>query len=664
MGFVRFMSVAALCTTALVALFPRIAIAQDAQDLARKFGARPGVEDAALSPDGQRIAFVAPSRGQGGVLHSVELVEGSAPRPFFAVDGAPQRLGGCNWVTPQRLVCTVWGTTFDGAEPLNFSRLVALDQDGTNPRMLSARQSSIALGSDLYGGAVIDWLPNTGNGSVLMQRVRLEEVSTGRLAAKTDRGLSVEKVDTATLKSSMVERPDDFAFEYITDSHGTVRILGRWELKGDGYETGNIRYFYRLPDSREWRPLSVRNTATDDGFDPYAVDRDRNIAYGFDKYQGRQALFSLSLDGAETKTLVVASKEVDVDGLVRIGRHRRVVGASYATDRRMVDYFDPAIAKLHTSLSKALPDKGLLSIIDSSVDEQRLLIVASSDIHPGTYYLFDRAAKSLSPVLHVRPQLEGMTLAEMKPITYPAADGTMIPGYLTLPPGKDPKNLPAIVLPHGGPSARDEWGFDWLSQFYAAMGYAVLQPNFRGSAGYGDAWFRDQGFKAWNVAIGDVTSAGHWLVKQGIADPRKLCIVGWSYGGYAALQSAVVDPALFRAVVAIAPVTDLTRLKDQYRRTSARTTAFDFIGAGPHITEGSPAQRAAEIKAPVMLFHGALDVNVDIAHSRLMADKLKAAGATPRLVTWDNLDHYLIDSEARTKMLFESEAFLRQSFGN
>ncbi|WP_374387789.1 alpha/beta hydrolase family protein [Sandaracinobacter sp.] len=663
MGFVRFMSVAALCTTALVSFATTTASAQDAQDLARKFGARPGVEDAALSPDGQRIAYLSPAKGQGAVVQAVDLVEGAAPKPVFAVDGNPQRLSWCIWVTAERLVCDVWGTIFDGEDPQNFSRTVSFNRDGTNPRLLSARNTNSSWWRVFGGGGIVDWLPTQEN-AVLMARIIVPDDRMTAITSQNEAGLALERIDTATLKTVTLEKPLRGASEYITDGHGTLRIRGIRQYKGDGYSTGITLYQYRLAGSNEWRRLSQRDSATDEGFDPYAVDREQNIAYGFDKYQGRQALFKVALDGSEAKTLVLARKDVDVDGLVRIGRHQRVVGAAYTTDRRTKEYFDPTISKLHASLSKALPDKGLLGIVDSSVDEQRLLIIASSDNHPGTYYLFDRTAKSLSPVLTVRPQLEGMTLAEMKPIEYPAADGTMIPGYLTLPPGKDPKNLPAIVLPHGGPSARDDWGFDWLSQFYAAMGYAVLQPNFRGSAGYGDAWLQTNGFQSWKTAIGDVSDAGRWLVKQGIADPKKLGIVGWSYGGYAALQSAVVDPALFRAVVAIAPVTDLTKLKDQYRHTSARTTAFDFIGAGPHITEGSPAQRAAEIKVPVMLFHGALDVNVDIAHSKLMADKLKAAGATPRLVTWDNLDHYLIDSEARTKMLFESEAFLRQSFGN
>jgi dipeptidyl aminopeptidase/acylaminoacyl peptidase len=650
-------------TLLLFALLATAAAAQ-APDLAARFGAREAVVDMSISPDGTRVAYLVPAKGQGTALRSVALTEGAAPETVFAVDGNPQQLRDCTFVSAERLVCTVQWTTLVLAQHRNFSRVVALDRSGGNPRILSAKQSSAALGLETYGGAVIDWLPDAKDGNVLMERVRVAEETTGRLTAKSEGGLSVERVDTATLKSSMVERPAPTAVEHITDGHGVVRIRALHDSEGDGYSTGLRRYFFRLPDSREWRRLSIRDYMKDEGFDPYAVDRELNVAYGFDKHNGRQALFKVKLDGSDQRTLVLAHPEVDVDGLVRLGRHRRVVGATYATDTRQVDYFDPVIAKLRASLDKALPDDEQISIFDASLDEQKLLIFAGSDDRPGTFYVLDRQAKSMRPLLAIRPQLEGLSLAQVKPVRYPAADGTMVPGYLTLPPGKPAKGLPAIVLPHGGPSARDEWGFDWLSQYYAAMGYAVLQPNFRGSAGYGDAWLRENGFKSWKIAVGDVADAGRWLVKEGIADAKKLGIVGWSYGGYAALLAPVVAPGLFRSVVAIAPVTDLTKLKDQYRQTSARTTAFDFIGAGPHIEEGSPAKRAREIKAPVLLFHGARDTNVDIGHSTFMAERLKAAGVPHRLVTWDHLDHYLVDSEARATMLRDSEAHLRANFGS
>jgi dipeptidyl aminopeptidase/acylaminoacyl peptidase len=249
----------------------------------------------------------------------------------------------------------------------------------------------------------------------------------------------------------------------------------------------------------------------------------------------------------------------------------------------------------------------------------------------------------------------------MKPVTYKAADGTVVPAYLTLPPGGSGRGLPAIVMPHGGPGARDEWGFHWLVQYFANRGFAVLQPNFRGSAGYGREWFQENGFQSWRTAIGDVNDAGRWLVSEGIADPSKLAILGWSYGGYAALQSNVVDPDLFKAVVAIAPVADLEELRNEWLRFSSAANFRDFIGTGPHVAQGSPARHAGKMKAPVLLFHGELDRNVSVRQSRLMRDRLRDAGKSVELLDFPGLDHYLMDSAVRADMLRRSDAFLRTS---
>ena len=338
-----------------------------------------------------------------------------------------------------------------------------------------------------------------------------------------------------------------------------------------------------------------------------------------------------------------------------------MVGATYYTDYRHSVYFAPEMLQVHEALRKALHVSP--NIVDASADESRLLVHTSSDIDPGVYYVFDRKSSQLQTLLVVRAQLEGVKLATQRPVTYAAADGTRIPGYLTLPPGTESvKGLPAIVMPHGGPSARDVWGFDWLVQFFANRGYAVLQPNFRGSFGYGDAWYQQNGFKSWAIAVGDVLDGGRWLVKEG-ADPAHLGIVGWSYGGYAALQSAVVDPGLFKAVVAIAPVTDLAALKEQERNWSDFEVISAEIGDGPHVREGSPAQHADRFRVPVLMFHGVMDRNVSIDQSKLMDARLKAAGAQSTLVTWDDLDHQLDDSAARAEMLRTSDAFLRKAFG-
>jgi dipeptidyl aminopeptidase/acylaminoacyl peptidase len=341
-----------------------------------------------------------------------------------------------------------------------------------------------------------------------------------------------------------------------------------------------------------------------------------------------------------------------------------VIGYSYIDDRRRTVYFDPEFSQLAKALARALPKQPLISFEEASADGSKLLILARGDADPGTYYYYDKTTHRLDEVERVRPGLEGRTLASVRTISVTASDGVKIPAYLTLPPGTSGMNLPAVVLPHGGPSSRDTWGFDWLAQFLAARGYAVIQPNYRGSAGYGDQWAGANGFRDWRKAIDDVTDSAHYLVAQGVADPERIAIVGWSYGGYAALQSAAVEPTLYKGAVAIAPVTDLGMLKQEAEHYTNSRLVKDFVGSGPHVTEGSPLQRASEIKIPVLMFHGDMDLNVGIAESDKMVAALREDGDDASLVRFKGLDHQLDDSDARIEMLTKIGEFLEQVIGH
>lgn len=551
----------------------------------------------------------------------------------------------------------------DGTNLLGFGRILAVDLDGKNMKMLSARTSDRALGNDQDGGRVIDWQSGADDGSVLMTHNYVAENSTGTHLASSTGGLGVDWVDTTTLRHRVIEPARDGAIRYLTDGQGTVRIMAMRGTDSSGYDNNLVRYSYRAKDSRAWQTLGTEtfNGSTSVGFTPVAVDRDKNVAYGFDAIDGHTALISVVLDGSGKRETVLARNDVDVDDLIRLGRSRRVVGASFVTDRRETAYFDPELKRLVQSLAKALPKTPLIDIVDASADESKLLIVARGDVDPGRYYLYDKSNHHLDEVLPVRPQLAEVKLAMVKSVTYPAADGTQIPGYLTLPPGSDGKNLPAVVMPHGGPDSRDEWGFDWLAQFFANRGYAVLQPNFRGSTGYGEAYFNKNGFHSWQTAIGDVNDGGRWLVKQGIADPSHLAIVGWSYGGYAALQSAVLDPKLFKAIVAVAPVTDLETLRDEHRNFTDYLQVDAQIGHGAYVRAGSPAQNVDRFAAPVLLFHADRDQNVGVGESRMMAARLKSAGKPVEYVEFHNLDHQIDDSAARASMLDKMDGFLRTS---
>jgi dipeptidyl aminopeptidase/acylaminoacyl peptidase len=623
------------------------------------FGVRERLQDVSLSPNGTRLAFISPGPGQGNMLYTVNLAGGSTPVLATTASGSPERLSGCSWVSEDRLACTVYMVAEAAAiGPVGATRIIALDADGKNLKMLSRESRPDDLYFSFGGGRIVDI--SAGDGSLLMGRQYVPEGKIGTRMEDKREGYGLDRIDTRTLSAKVVEPAKRHASRYISDGQGNIRLMSTSDIAGaTGMQSGKINYFYRTKTSRDWQSLGSANAISEEGFFPVAVDPKLDIAYGLKRHQGRDALFSLALDGSNRETLVFAHPQVDVDGTIGIGRSNRVVAATYATDKREAVYFDPELQRLAASLSKALPGLPLIRFVDASADENKLLLWAGSDTDPGRYYLFDKKESSLNELMLARPELEGATLAPMKAITYKASDGTEVPAYLTMPVGGAQKNLPAIVMPHGGPSARDEWGFDWLAQFFASRGYAVLQPNYRGSSGYGESWFKNQGFKSWKTAIGDVNDAGRWLAAQGIADPAKLAIVGWSYGGYAALQSGALDPDMYKAVVAIAPVTDLAALVEESRDYSDSRYVTAMIGSGPHVSEGSPTQNARKLKAPVLMFHGDRDLNVPILQARRMERRLKEAGKKVELIVYPKLDHQIDDSTARKDMLKRTDDFLR-----
>jgi dipeptidyl aminopeptidase/acylaminoacyl peptidase len=626
------------------------------------FGARERVQSIALSPDGSMFSYVAPYGDRGDALYTVKLAGDGTPVRTAVTSGDPERLGGCGWVSNERLVCKLYSLQRVGGELFGASRLIGINANGSNLKVISRPAGENARYASAAGGSVLDWLPGQTD-KVLLTSYFVPQGKTGTLVSRDDEGYGVERVDTGTLSRERIVKPLKDAIEFITDGRGDVRLVGLQRAVDAGYATGEIAYLYRSAGSSTWKTFDSYIPLTREGFNPYAVNPERNVVYGLKKKDGRLALYTRTLDDTQTETLILARPDVDVDGLIQIGRQKRIVGATYATERRIAEYFDPDVNAMVSALHRALPNAATVDVVEASEDGRKMLILAASDTDPGRYFFFDRDAKALRPLLLDRPELGGMKLATVKSITVQTSNGVMIPAYLTLPVGSTGRNLPTIVMPHGGPSARDEWGFDWLPQYFANRGFAVLQPNFRGSSGYGDGWFGANGFRDWRVAIGDVVDSGRWLVQQGIADPAKLAVVGWSYGGYAALQSGVVAPDLFKAIIAVAPVTDITELRDSYQRTSAANEVNTMMGNGPDVVQGSPARNAAAIKAPVLLFHGTFDQNVPYRQSRLMDDRLKDAGKRHDLVTYDGLDHGLRDAKARADMLKRSNAFLRAAMG-
>ena len=630
-----------------------------AQDAAA-FGVRESVSDIDLSPNGRSVVYIEPTGSAGSIAYIADAETG-ATKPFLKSSGGPEeKLRWCRFVTDTRLVCRYTGIVRSVDKLIGFARLIAIDSDGSDIKQLGQRESWDDSRIRQYDGSIIDWLPG-GRGDVLMAREYIPEVNrTGTRLGRGEDGVAVDRINTLTLSVDTLEKPRKRVSAYMSDGRGNVRVMVTEEDNGSGELIGRTRIDYRAAGSRQWTSLAA---FTRDEIVPLAVDAGTDSLYALKKLNGRYALYRVKLATAPAWDLVASHPKVDIDDVVRSAHGQSVIGYTFVDDKRQTVYFEAGHKQLAASLGKALPGLPLIRFAGASHDGTRSLVFAGSDGDPGRYYIYDRSTKQLNELFAARPQLETYKVAAVKSVSVRASDGTAVPAYLTLPPGKPAKGLAAVVLPHGGPSSRDEWGFDWIAQFLAARGYAVIQPNYRGSAGFGDSWLMQNGFKSWRTSVGDITDSLRWLVAEGIADPNRLAAVGWSYGGYAALQAAAVEPTLLKAVAAVAPVTDLNLLKDDYYGYSSYQLVSDFIGSGPHIADGSPLRRAGSIKAPVLLAHGDMDQNVAVHHSEKMESALRSSGTSVELLKYKGLDHQLDDSAARRELLLKIGSLLDRTIG-
>jgi len=308
---------AAACAAALSFGVQASAQALSLADAAKAFGSREDITEATLSPDGKKVVFLAPiaGAGQGSVLTMIDTGGDATPNPIITADGDPDRISNCQWAASDRLLCNMFAVV-----PLQHgysyvSRMIAINTDGSNAKMVQPRHGSgSALRTSYWGGGVIDWLPDE-DGKVLMVRDYIPERSTGMLLRQSGNGLGVDEVDIRTLSSKTVERPDPKAVDYITDGSGVVRIIGRGNTNSSGYDTGIVHYSYRRKGSREWLPLADYDENKEIGFNPYHVDSNLDVVYGLEKVNGRWVAVTYKLDGSRQRALLFqAPGGVDVSG--------------------------------------------------------------------------------------------------------------------------------------------------------------------------------------------------------------------------------------------------------------------------------------------------------------------------------------------------------------
>jgi dipeptidyl aminopeptidase/acylaminoacyl peptidase len=628
------------------------------------FAAGEGISDAAISPDGHYIAEIVRLR-EGPQVVLIRDLKNPRQKPNAVLSEVNEKIGirWCHFATPSRLLCGYQGNIDEGGILFTVTRLVAVDADGKN---------QLVLLRDSVGGQfqdqVVDWTPGKPD-TVLIQA---EEDLTDEMT-KSQRSTGVDvyggatsgvypalfELNVITGKSKLVLHARSPILDYLSDFHGHARIAS-------GYESGTTteQYFVRSTTDRGWTHLlKYEAFQRGDRLLPVAIDaEDPNRAFAIGKSGDHDALWSIDLTDQESPKIIYGNEAVDIDGPVQL-KSGELLGVSYETDRPHMYYTNSPLTGVLRRLDAALSDTSN-SIIDCSNDRSLCIVWSRSDVEPGLWYLLDTSAFHLIPLGRSNPGLNSQLLAHLSPIQFAARDGTMIPGYLMIPSGAKAEHLPLIVMPHGGPIERDRWEYFFLQQFLVNRGYAVLQMNFRGSGGFGRAWYSAAHQDWGGLTYNDIVDGARWAVSSGIADPQRMAIVGWSFGGYAALLGAVRDGALFRCAVSIAGISDLALMLSDSANFTNRAIERAQVGSqSDKLKADSPRRHADSVNIPLLLIHGDNDVNVDVDQSRAMVKAMKSANKPYEYLELKGADHYIEHSKDRAAMLEAIERFLAANLG-
>ncbi len=579
-----------------------------------------------LSPDGQNVAFLSPWESRNNIV--VRRADKTEQRVTAVKD---RDIAGYFWKGNDRLVYIK-----DNGGDENF-HLYSVDLKNGETRDLTPFSGVRAR--------IIDSLIDDDDALLIGLNKRNPEI------------FDVFRIDLKTGKLQLeVENPGKM-MSWVTGHDGRIRIA----IETDGV---NHRVLYRDNPKAQFRPL-VTTTYRED-FSPLFFTADNQRFYAASNL-GRDKSAIIEFDPKTGKTVreIYAHNDVDVNNLGFSHKRKVITCAFFETDKPGRQCFDDRSQALYKKLESHFPDYQV-DIVSLNRDETRFIVAAWNDKTRGKRYLYNESDDSLELLAEITPWLKEEQMAAMKPVQYQSRDGLTIHGYLTLPKGKeDSKNLPVIINPHGGPWARDSWGFDPETQFFANRGWAVLQMNFRGSTGYGRK-FWEASFKQWGGTMqDDITDGVQWLIKEGIAAPEKICIYGGSYGGYATLAGITKTPELYRCAVDYVGVSNLLTFMNTVPPywKPFREMQYEMIGDPEKdkemLRERSPVFHVERIKAPLLVLQGAKDPRVNINESNQIVDALKKRGVAVEYIVKDNEGHGFRNEENRFDAYQAMEKFFR-----
>ena len=597
-----------------------------------RFAALPEMRKPILSPDGHMIAARSVTNGQTTLL----VVDADHPEKTRRINLGKMTVTDVNWAGNQRLLVQIRSSEKLGPDDeIPFLRLIAMDLDSGSSRVLDRKSDGVYAGDVLYADPTGTWALVASQDDIFSYP-------------------SVKRVDLATGEAKLVEKAREDVWDWYADDKGVLRA-------GIAYDGNRWTIWYRDKPEEKLRAITGKFPKDNDSTVDRFIFRGDKSWIVTNERTGRFSLYKYDLKTQAISDPIFENADVDLDDVYYDAITGEVNAVEYQDDRPRVYWLDPDMKALQAKLDQAVP--GSVNVpVGWSKDEKRVLVWSESAADPGIYYLLDRTNMQMHTVVNPYPEIDPQQLAPVKAVRYQARDGLALRGYLTLPLGRDAKGLPLIVLPHGGPFARDDWEYDPFVQFLANRGYAVLQPEFRGSTGFGKE-FVEKGYGEIGKKMQDDLDDGvDWLVKSGQVDPKRVCIVGLSYGGYAALWGAIRNPDRYRCAASWAGPTDMPAMMRYDRKQFSATRYFrewrKRYSSDSDLAAVSPLNFVDRLKTPVLIGQGEQDSNVPPKQAHKMVDALTKGGANVTSVFYKDSDHDFGSSGDLADWLAHLEAFL------
>jgi dipeptidyl aminopeptidase/acylaminoacyl peptidase len=610
------------------------------------YGQLPGISNVALSPDGSKWAAIL-----GDETHAeIQIRELATTKLISVTPTEKAKARSLEWVGPEHLVATISSTTsIAGLSGPRREWYVLLDY---NLKTKKWRQVMQGIENTLGAAA--------GEATGMMLEGKPVLLVPGYTFSSNIGVSTLYRIPLDTLQARRVEPGNEETIDWVVGDDGKALARIDYEQK-----SGEWRLYTRSGDrlKRSYAEMTPLDR-------PYirGLGSNGDTLLISTRKSGTRQTHDLSLaDGS----LSSPRADLDTDGLLTDPVTRRLSG-TVDVSLEAIDYrfFSESEQKLWRGLARAFPGE-IVTLASWSDDRMTAIVEVDGPTNGDAFFVVDRKAKKADFLADRYPGIKAADIAPVKPIRYKAADGLEIPAYLTLPLGRPAKGLPLIVLPHGGPESRDSPGFDWWAQALASRGYAVLQPQFRGSSGFGSD-HRDAGYGQWGRKMQtDLSDGVRHLVKDGTVDAKRVCIAGASYGGYAALAGPTLDPGVYRCASAVAGVSDLRRMlaaeindANGVRETAGLRYWKRFMGtetvSNPMLDTLSPAKLVDKVTVPIQLIHGKDDTVVRYDQSTTMEKALRAAGKPVELVTLPSEDHWLSRAPTRIAMLNAMVGFLEK----